>query len=162
MTIKAASDDKVRKSFSKLREEMDDQRETLNQLTSELEGVYDWIFQFEQSLQKISEGVAEKQVARQADVVNLTLREQELFVLLYLTQEPLHLTSIADRLGFQELVVQEYADRLMMKGVPVLRQPTSEGLFYSMELKFKERQAKEHLVEIDPRISQELLPEKRV
>lgn len=92
--------------------------------------------------------------------VELTHREQEVFVVLYAAQEKITAKEIAKKLGFTDEMVNRYVYNLISKGIPILKQFSKDNMYLYMELKFKELQARKNILKIDESISKQLLDDK--
>ena len=98
----------------------------------------------------------EQSLGRQYVVEPLSIREQEVFLLLYAASLPVGLDDIADRLGLTVTRVVALVNSLVSKGVPVLQELRGRAVFFSMELRFKDVQAKRKVVALDSRVSVQL------
>jgi hypothetical protein len=87
--------------------------------------------------------------------IKLTLREQEVFMVLYLGKI-FTSSDIAKRLGFTEDMVNLYLINLITKGVPVVKEIIDDLLVFSLESEFKDLQARRNILEIDSRIAQQI------
>lgn len=144
-------------AFSKVRDELDDHLEGINRNSDETQSLYEYLLALEQKMDKLIERVDEvSAVISKPSIGNLTLRQQEVFLALYMAELPVSSVKIADQLGFTKKVVDEHIDALIMKGVPLLKESSQGTLYYAMELGFKAEQTKHNVVPIDPRISEEL------
>ena len=146
---------------------MDEHLDTINRNSNEIQSVYEFLMGLEERLDKLSERVEAMSMERERTgngyqpVEDLTSREQEVFLLVYTSSLPLSTNAIADRLGLDERAVRRYLDSLMQKGVPLLEQRYEGLLHYSLELRFKDQQAKQSLVRIDESVSREVLREQQ-
>jgi len=96
--------------------------------------------------------------ARKLDI-QLTHREQEVFMTLYLNKE-LSLKDLARRLGFTEDMVNMYLLNILAKGVPIKRELVDDLLVFSLDSEFKDLQARRNVLEINPRIAGQLATSK--
>lgn len=94
--------------------------------------------------------------AKQANSdIKLTLREQEVFMVLYLGKI-FTSAEIAKRLGFTEDMVNLYLINIITKGVPVVKELMDDLLVFSLEPEFKDLQARRNVLEIDSRVAQQI------
>lgn len=155
----------IKSAFGKVREEMDEHLDTINRNSNEIQSVYEFLMGLEGRLDKLSERVESLSLEKECPVREyepveaLTSREQEVFLLVYTSSLPLSSFAIAERLGLDERAVRRYLDGLMQKGVPLLEQRYDGRLHYSLELRFKDEQARRSLVRIDESVSREVLRE---
>lgn len=154
----------IRNSFKAVREELEDHLESINHSTREIQSIYDYLSELDAKIDKMNERIDELQMVVNPEVekqnnINLTNREQEVFMVLY-AEETVISKDIAKKLGFTEEMVNKYIYNLISKGIPVLRDYNEEGITFSIDLKFKDLQAKKNLLNINETISREILTEK--
>lgn len=149
----------IKSSFNKVREELDEHRDSINQNTSELTAAYQYIAMLEKKIEKLSERVDELTVSSRPELsaydgfsVNLSIREQEVFLLLYTADSKLSSETIAKYLGLTSELVELYINKLVSKGIPVKH----EGQDYILDKTFKDIQARKNVVAIDERVLEEL------
>lgn len=153
----------LRSSFGKIRSEMDDHLNAINENSAEVQSIYDHLAELNAKIDKIAERLDEIQMYVSPDVVDqrfsadLTYREQEVFVVLYSEPDRVSLKGIAKKLGFTDEMVNTYVYNLIAKGIPILKQIEGGELWLCMDLKFKDLQARKSVVKINETISRELL-----
>jgi biotin operon repressor len=94
------------------------------------------------------------------NTIELPIREQEVFLIIYSESNAVSSKEIGRRLGFSDEMVNRYIDNMISKGVPLLIQHKDDEILVSMELKFKDLQAKKNILKIDESISKQLLSDK--
>ena len=156
----------VRKSFDAVKIELEDHLESINHSTREIQSIYDYLSELDAKLEKMNERIDEIQMTVNPEIeernnINLTNREQEVFMVLY-SEEKIILKEVAKKLGFTEEMVNKYIYNLISKGIPVLREYNNETVSFSIDLKFKDLQAKKNLLNINESISREILSEKTI
>lgn len=144
----------VRKGFSKIKEELNEHLDSINQNTIEFEQVYQRIAMLEGMLDKLTERIDELSITNQPTTytnfdIPLSLREQEVFVILYTSSNPLTGQDIAKYLGLTDELIHTYVYKLISKGIPVMKHYREKELIYSLERTFKDLQARKSLVHID-------------
>ena len=160
-------EDGLRHAFESIKDEFNVHLDSINQNTSEIESLYEYIADVDSKIEKLNERIDElfmlvSPMAKSEDFgVELTHREQEVFVILY-SEDKISLKDAAKRLGFTEEMVNRYVSSLVSKGIPVLRQFIGSDLFLYMDLKFKDLQAKKNVLKINESISKNLLNENQV
>lgn len=142
----------LRHAFAKVREEMDDHLDTINQNTNEIQSLYDYLGRLEGQMDKLSERLDELSLADEFNVAPLSYREQEVFLCIYTADGMVTANDIASRTGLTMETVHRCVAGLSVKGVPLLQQ----GDAYSMELRFKDAQAREQIVLLDERVVRDL------
>lgn len=109
--------------------------------------------------EKIDEILAPETNVPKPKITNLIMREQEVFLLIYAAQKPIKLNTIATKLGFSQDTVKKHVNNLIQKGIPLLKEATNKSIFLSLDLKFKDLQAKKGLVKVDRIVSKHLTDE---
>ncbi len=157
----------LRQSFASIKEEFNVHLDSINQNTSEIESLYEYVAEVDSKIEKLNERIDELFMLvspgsdKEGFGMDLTHREQEVSFILY-SEDRVSLKALAKRLGFTEEMVNRYVSSLISKGVPILRQFVGSDLFLYMDLKFKDLQAKRNVLKIDESISKELLKESQI
>lgn len=152
----------MRGAFKHIKKEFDDHLQAINQNTSEIQSLYDFLSEIDQKVDKLTERVDELQLyvnPREEDVpsIDLTLREQEVFVTLYAESGKLSSKEIGRRLGFTAEMVNKYVYSMVGKGVPLLRKTEDDSMFVWLDNTFRTMQAKHSIIEVDDSIRRQLL-----
>jgi DNA-binding MarR family transcriptional regulator len=159
----ARVEENLKRSFGKLREEMDDHLETINQNTTETQALNERLELLERKIDALLERVDElslRQHASMTAIAPLSSREQEVFLLLYASDIPLSVGDLADRLDLTEHAIRRSVESLLQKGVPLLRSTgRNNASLLSLELRFKEAHARHGLVKIDDMVARQLFPD---
>jgi len=155
----------IREAFSKVREEMDEHLDAINQNTNELESCHEELAELAAKIERLSERLDELQLAlegapRVSREISLSHREQEVFMVLYVREDPLTSLTIARRLGLTVEMVDRSLQGLIEKGVPVLRSFVDGKVYHSLDLKFKELQARRNVVGVSEAVSSQLVDER--
>lgn len=160
--------DELKFAFGNIKKEFDEHLETINQNTNEIQALYDYVSEVEHKMDKISERLDELQMMINPEMdyekfkIELTHREQEVFVLLYTKQEFVTSKEISRKLGFSDEMVNRYIYNLISKGIPINKQFLNEELYVSLDEKFKELQARRNVLKISETISKQLLTDKAI
>ncbi len=150
-------------AFSDIKTEFNEHLETINQNTSEIQAVYEYVAEVEGKIDKLSERLDELQMALNPDMsydqfdVELTHREQETFMVLYAERELLSSQEIARRLGFTEEMVNRYVFNLISKGIPVIRDYDNGVLTLRLDNRFKDLQARKNVLKINESVNKQLM-----
>jgi len=158
----------VKKAFDAVKEEFNVHLDTINQNTSEVQKIYDYLAEIDSKIEKLNERIDGLQMNINPEMtenqfnVELTHREQEVFVVLYAAQEKITMSEIAKRLGFTDEMVNRYVYNLISKGIPILKQFTKKGMNIYLDLKFKEMQARKNILKIDESISKQLIDDEAI
>ncbi|MFH1398748.1 MAG: winged helix-turn-helix transcriptional regulator [Candidatus Woesearchaeota archaeon] len=153
-------------TFKKLREEMDDHLQSINENTSEIQANFEYLHKLEAKLDKLNEKLEElitttvqreQQEAKAQHIkeVKLTIREQEVFLTIYTSCDFLSYDDIAKKLGLTSSLVRDYITNLIEKGIPLIKRYLNRQPEVQLEPWFKELQAKENILEISSRVARE-------
>lgn len=145
---------KIRVSFRKIEDELNDHLESINSNTNEIESLYELINELEGKIEKLSSRIGELQVKIEPKakkvidfrVEPLTKEEKEIFFALYSMPKDMTYKDISRKTGIEEVMVQEYVTNLIAKGIPLSKKFKNNQILISLEKEFKELQAKENLI----------------
>jgi DNA-binding NarL/FixJ family response regulator len=117
----------IRTAFKAVREEMNVHLDTINQNSSEMQSIYEYMNELDSKIEKLNERIDAIQMVvnpEQDDSfsIELTHREQEVFVVIYTESGVISAKEISKRLGFTDEMVNRYVYNMISKGVPLLRQ----------------------------------------
>ncbi|MFA6072556.1 MAG: hypothetical protein WC758_00385 [Candidatus Woesearchaeota archaeon] len=155
----------IKNAFKAVKEEMNVHLETINQNSSEIQSIYEYLNELDSKIEKLNERIDELQMfinpeQEETFAIELTNREQEVFLIIYSETSTISAKEISKKLGFSDEMVNRYVYNMISKGVPLLRQYKDNEVFVSLELKFKELQARKNVLKIDESISKQLLSDK--
>jgi len=88
--------------------------------------------------------------------IELSHREQEVFLILYANPNKVTSDMLAKRLGLTTELVEVYLYNIIAKRIPILKQILDNQTYYYLDSKFREVQAKHNVVNIDEGIVKEL------
>lgn len=150
-------------AFSKVRDELSMHLDSINQNTNEIQVLYGFLNELESKIDKVGERLDElsfllnpKELYMDFDV-KLTVREEELFLVLYTSSEPITAKTAARYLGLTEELVHTYAYQLISKSIPVKKEFVDNNeLVYSLDSKFKDLQARKNLIPVNERVLAQL------
>ncbi|MBN1503367.1 hypothetical protein JW930_07545 [Candidatus Woesearchaeota archaeon] len=159
----------LKASFDKIREELEDHLTSINENTSEITANNEYIMQLEMKISKLSERLDEIEMALaqllgkqtlNKDLfknISLTLREQEIFVVLYSRNGDLiDYKEIAKVLGLTEEMVVNHVNNLTLKGIPVIKRYMDNKVYLILDADFRNLQAKENVIKIKGKLSRDL------
>lgn len=146
---------------------MDGHLDSINQNTNEIQTCYEYLTELDSKIEKINSRLDSFELFLNPETnypenIKLSLREQEVFMILYAVEEPSTAIDISRRLGFTVEMVERYVNNIIKKGVPILKNFTNGQVFFSLDLKFKDVQARKNILNIDEGISHQLLNEKAI
>lgn len=161
-------DKSLKISFNKIRNELDNHLDSINENTNEINSNFDHILRLEEKIDKLSERIdelhmffssltSEKKVDEtKFEKVNLTLREQEVFIALYSVDSDMNHFDIAKNLGLTVELVEKYLESMINKGVPIIKKYNNNKIFFSIDPDFKNVQAKKNILNINEKVSQSI------
>ncbi len=148
-----------------VREEFEEHLDAINSNTREVAAAYDVLSELDYRLDKLAERLDRLEMvlrpeAAKPSFLPLTHREQEVFCVLYASDDSLSAAEIGRRLGLGEEMVATHLANLTAKGVPILRR--LDGGSHYLESSFKALQARENVLRIDERLVGGLVAERAV
>lgn len=161
-------DASLRTSFSKIRTELDNHLDSINENTNEINSNFDHILRLEEKIDKLSERIDEihmffssltsenKVDETRFENVNLNLREQEVFIALYSSENDMNHFNIAKNLGLTVELVDKYLESMIQKGVPIIKKYDNNKIFFSIDPDFKNVQAKKNILHINEKVSESI------
>jgi len=141
--------------------ELDDYRESINQHEEELRELYTVI-------EKLKEELDEHKLMLGNQTffdtnLNLTFDEKRILLMLYASDCLLSKYDLSKKLRIDSCLIDGYFDDLSLKGVPIIKQKSlNNELFYSLDPKFKELQAKQNILQVTSVFSQRMLQENTI
>lgn len=158
---------KIKDAFSKIKDELNDYRECLNQNTNEIQSNYEYICRLETKVDKLTERVDELSLFIQKltdtcpekksdkfSVSTLTRKEQEVFMAIYISPKGATYSQIARKTGLTENLVICYITNLVAKGVPLIKQYLASDVMISIDEEFKQLQTQHNILQISESVSQ--------
>ena len=150
---------KLKASFTKIRDELDEHLDTINQNTSEIQANYEYIFELENKIEKLNQRMDEMQLLIEngqsfeykfeEPTCKLTKREEEVFMILYTDQsQSLTFLDISRKVGLPEAMIKNYISSMSSKGVPIIQKLLSGKSFIYLDPGFKNLQVKKNVLRI--------------
>lgn|GEM_PF-359610 len=151
---------RLKAAFEKIKEELEDHLETINDNTNEIQANYEFLCKLEKKIDKLNEKVEQLQmllvtaakVKENITVEPLTAREQEVFLALYTSDVFMKYSDIARNLGLTEGLVKNYVTNIIEKGVPIIKKYQHNETFLMLEPVFKNLQTKKNVLKINESI----------
>ena len=143
----------MRKDFHVIRHALEEHLSAINENTSEIQAMFDFLQEMEMKLEKMSERVDNMQLnlgqpLEKPCVRPLDTSEKNIFLLFYTENIPLSYNEISHKARIAISFVPDIVSSLINKGVPLLRSRVNDQLFFKLSPSFKEMQAKENLVNL--------------
>lgn len=138
--------DELRERLREVWEELDEHLDTLNQNTTEIASVYEYLSELDMKIDKIAERLDALQAQSMQPVreIRLTPKEEEVLRALVEAREPLTSASISRQIGSTGDLVAQTLYCLKQKGVPVRAHTIAEHTFYVVDEKFRVLHQQEH------------------
>lgn len=149
-------------AFKKVRSEFDMQLDSINQNTNEIQATNEYMAELESKIDRLNERLDELQLILNPDNsfenfdVTLSVREQEVFLVLYTSPNELNYKQVARLLGLTEELVNQYVFNMISKGIPIKKSYKDDVLFVLLDKRFKDLQARRNIVKINESISMQL------
>ncbi len=154
---------RLRQAFGAVKEELDEHLDAINSNTEETLENRAMLLELSERLCKVQDALAGFQMRLEDPAfgrfsrISLSLREQEVFLLLYTAAGPIGYAELSRRLSLPSSHVQDLVFALIQKGVPVIKQRSPEGRFLLLlDIEFHELQARHNIVGIDDNLSKQL------
>ncbi len=157
---------KIKDAFLRIKEELDEQRECVNQNTNEIQSNYEYMCKLDNKIEKLSERIDELTMLIKADqtketekysVSTLTKKEQEVFMAIYLNESGASYTEISKRTGLTENLVICYITNLVAKGVPLVKKYLSNGVRVYLDNEFRKIQAQKNILQIPEHVARSII-----
>ncbi|MFH2020738.1 MAG: hypothetical protein ABIJ34_04950 [archaeon] len=150
---------KIKNSFGKIKSEMNDHLESINENTNEIVAISEYTEQLEAMILKLGERVDELELelakikgikkSSMSDYENIVLtpKETEIFKVLYETNGNLmDYNKIARNLGLTEEIARKTVENLIIKGIPVIKKYFEGSIYLILDSDFRNLQAKENII----------------
>ncbi len=143
----------MKKEFEAIRKQLEEHLLAINENTSEIQAMLDYLQELEVKIEKVSQRMDLLQMqessakAKQA-IEPLTQLEKKIFLTLYTEEAPLTFQEISGKTSLHCSLVSDLISSIVHKGVPLQRTCFNEQLFFKLEPKFKELQAKENVINL--------------
>jgi len=154
----------IKVGFSRVKEEMDQHLDSINQNTNEIQNCYEYLAELDAKLDRMTERLDDLQFRLEPETayeglceVSLTPREQEVFLVLYMVEDPITSADIARRLGLTVEMVDQYVTNISARGVPILKTLMNGKVYHALDLKFKDLQARRNVLQISETVRAQLL-----
>lgn len=162
-------DTNIRQAFSKVKNELDEHLDAINQNTNEIQSNYEYLCELENKMDKIAQRLDQiqllledkkpepKQEYSKENISPLTRREQEVFMVLYTHDEELTYLDISRKLGLKEDSVKDYISSMCTKGIPIIKKFIPNSVLISLDSEFKSIQAKENILGIHEEVARQFV-----
>ena len=137
------------KKFDEIRNALEEHLSSINENTSEIQALFDYLHEMDVKIEKISQRLDLLQLdTKKTHVAPLNQLEKKVFLTLYTEETPLAYEELAVKTDMPVAIVQDCISALINKGIPFQRTYLNSKLFLKLKPEFKERQAKENLINL--------------
>ena len=158
------NDKRLVEAFKKIKEERDEHRESINELTGEVQNISEYISGLENKYDKLKEITDELQIFKNSMLLNdkshfsnitLSLEEQKLFLVLYMfgEKEPLSWSMITKKLNVEGSSLKMFLSSLLDKKIPITKEKIGAEWYFNIDSRFRELQTKENIIKIHDSVS---------
>jgi DNA-binding CsgD family transcriptional regulator len=151
----------LRDAFNKIKQEMNDHLDSINENTSEISANNNQLIHIEKMIGKLNERLDDFEVRlseltgekllRARDFSNITLssREKEVFLVLYSrTGDLLGFREISKILGHTEETIRKQIESMINKGIPIVKKYFDNNVYLILDADFRNLQAKENIISL--------------
>ncbi len=153
---------KLRAAFAAVQQDLDIHLDAINENTAEIYENRQMISDLHERICKLSDQVSELRLlveqspSRYPSRIELSLREQQVFMALYTAESGASYSDLSRSTCFPVSFLQDATYELVQKGIPIIKQRSEAGhIILSLDLEFKEEQSKRNIVGIDINLLQQ-------
>ncbi|MEW5897096.1 MAG: hypothetical protein AB1668_05360 [Nanoarchaeota archaeon] len=139
--------------ISNLKKLLQEHFNSINDNTAEIQSLFDYIQELEIKIDKLAQRLDKVQLTQgspitRPSVFSLSQTEKKIFLVLYTEEIPLSCQEIAIKASLPLTIIPECISSLIGKGIPFQRSFFNNQLFFRLDPQFKEKQAKENIVNL--------------
>lgn len=142
----------MKEGLEAIKAALEEHLSSINDNTTEIQVLFDFLQDVERKVDGVSQRLDQLQVAQGTSVPQsirpLYHEEKEIFLVMYTEEAPLTIEEISRKAGQSSAAVMECIAALSRKGIPVQRVFANDQFFFSLDKQFKERQARENIVNL--------------
>ncbi|MAG61138.1 hypothetical protein CL619_05095 [archaeon] len=141
----------MQERLSLIRAALEEHLSAINENSNEIQALFDYLQEMDSKIDSLHSRLDSMQIDSQSkthEVKPLNEAERQVFVVLYTAESFLGYTEISARCGLSASCVQEHLRSLTAKGIPLTRTLSDKQILVQIDVKFKERQAKENVVNL--------------
>jgi len=143
---------KIKTNFEEVRTNLEEHLSAINENSSEIQALFDYLQEMDVKMDKLNARLDQVQIIQgecsKENVEPLDNVEKQIFLVLYTEEMALSVKELAEKAKVPFELVQNYITSLSRKGIPLIRSMFNKQIFVQLEQKFKERQAKENLINL--------------
>ena len=138
--------------FQEVKIILEEYLQSINENSSEIQSLFDYLAELEHKIERLNNRLDQLQLNQEKSgkpsISPLTHPEKKVFLVLYTEEIPLSYYEIAAKANLPLAIVQEIINALGQKNLPLQRTFINNQVFFKLDSKFKDRQAKEQLVNL--------------
>ena len=143
----------MNKEIQKIFQALEEHLSAINENTSELQALFDYLQEVESKVDKLSRRLDQMQLSDVKQpgkiiISPLNQMEKKVFLVLYTEEAPLTFQEISKKANLILSLIPECISSLVQKGIPLHRSYCREQLVFTLDKQFKELQAKENVVNL--------------
>ena len=131
---------------------LEDHLQSINDNSAEIQSLFDYLQELELKMDRLSTRLDEVQIQHEhmikKNIQPLNHLEKQIFLVLYTEEFAMTVKDICEKTKLPSSVVQERINTIISKGVPLVRSYVDKQVYIQIDGQFKERQAKENLVNL--------------
>jgi len=145
--------EKVKNSLNLVRQNLSEHLSAINENTSELQSLFDFIQEIDQKINKLSERIDQVQLQTHQEkdkpyVESLSATEKKLFLVLYTEEDPLNCLDLSHKSEVPFSIIREHLNSLSKKGITINRTFNNNQTFYKLDPGFRDWQAKNNIINL--------------
>ena len=143
----------IQEEFGKVRNRLEEHLHSINENSSEIQALFDFLQDMEVKIEKISQRLDQVQLSQSkeedySDIKSLNTLEKQVFLVLYMEDIAVNFKDIALKTNLPTPVVHDCINSLARKGIPIVRSFFNNQQFIQINKQFKEQQAKENIINL--------------
>lgn len=142
----------MNKEFENIKNALEEHLSAINENTTEIQALFDYIQDLENKFDKLSQRLDQMQLEKnkeiKKEIIPLNQTEKKVFLTLYTESTPLSQKDIANLAKVPFSTVSDCIASLNRKGIPFTRTIYNNQILIKINPNFKERQAKENLINL--------------
>jgi hypothetical protein len=143
----------MKKDFKKVRDALEEHLSAINENTTEIQSMFDFLQEMEIKVDKLSQRLDNVQMSfgqpiEKPFVQPLDQLEKKIFLVLYTEEIPITYEEMSFKARVPLSTIPDCVSSLINKGIPLLRSRVNEQLFFKISPSFKDIQAKENLINL--------------
>ena len=138
--------------FKEIKIILEEYLQSINENSSEIQSIFDYLAELEHKVERLNHRLDQLQLNQEnsgkLSITPLNQLEKKVFLALYTEEVPLSYYEIAAKADLPLSIAQEIISALGKKNIPLLRTFLHDKVFFKLDPKFKDLQAKEQLVNL--------------